>query len=99
MFLAVRAEIEKKRGDVRQHQYEKEQTDEDIPNEAGDYEEIAGSDEHSSVEENNVDDNHEAENDEETDDEEEMESDKGKIGCHIIMMPKHTKIRLCPKAA
>ena len=83
MFLAVRAEIEKKRGDVRQHQYEKEQTDEDIPNEAGDYEEITASDKDSTVEESNVEDNNEAGNDE-ANNEGEMESDKGKIGCLII---------------
>ena len=99
MFLAVRAEIEKKRADILEYQYEKEQADEDIPNEAGDYEEIAGSDEDSAVEEHNVDDNHEAENEEETNDEEEMEDEKGKIYCHVIIMPKHSKIRLCPKAA
>ena len=62
-------------------------------------EKIAVSDENSTVEESNIEDNNEAENDEETNDEDVIENDKGKIGCHIIMMPKHSKIRWCTKAA
>ena len=91
MSLAV---IENEQLNFLDHQSEeKEQIDDkpeavvypnqDIPNEAGDYEEIAASDEDSTEKESNVEDNNDTENDEETNDKEEM-GNEGKIGCLII---------------